>query len=99
MGYDKHVHAASTGWVGQLRLQWAKLCASKTGVDWQYIVQGAICWGPRQIRLCIACNMQLTSSYIVHTYVVGVADTAAREGSLHNVLHLSRYIELYFHAN
>ena len=37
-----------------------------------------------------ALNMQLTSSYMfMHTYAVGVVDIAAREGSPHNVLHLS----------
>ena len=35
--------------------------------------------------------MQLTSELHVHTYAVGVADIATREGSPHNVLHSSIY--------
>ena len=40
--------------------------------------------------------MQLTSSYNVHTYAVGVSDIAAREGSPHNVLHSSS-VHVYRH--
>ena len=34
------------------------------------------------------------ANHIRHTYAVAVADTAAREGSPHNVLHCSSYTEL-----
>ena len=62
----------------------------RSNVDWRCIVQGVICRGPRQLELHAI--MQLTSSYVhVHTYAVGVADIAAREGSPHNMLHSSSY--------
>ena len=48
-----------------------------------------ICRGPRQLRLCIACNNANNIELHVHTYAVGVADIAAHEGSPHNVLHSS----------
>ena len=68
----------------------AKLYRSSVG--WRCIVQGAICRGPRQLRLCIACKMHCTNTELhVHTYAVGVADIAAREGLPHNVLHSSSY--------
>ena len=44
--------------------------------------------GPQQLRL--HCMQYATDIKLhVHTYAVGVADTAAREGSPHNVLHSS----------
>ena len=52
-------------------------------------MQGVIRPGPRQLSLCIACNIATDIEPHVHTYAVGVADIAAREGSPHNVLHLS----------
>ena len=64
----------------------AKLYRSSVG--WQCIVQGAICRGPRQLRLRIACNATDTELHD-HTYAVGAADIAACEGSPHNVLHSS----------
>ena len=52
---------------------------------------GRDCRGPRQLRLCIACNNATDIELHVHTYAVGVADIAAHEGSPHNVLHSSSY--------
>ena len=43
-------------------------------------------------RLCIACNNATDIELHVHTYAVGVADVAAREGSPHNVLHSSSIV-------
>ena len=55
-----------------------------------YILQCAICRGPRQLRL--HCMQYATEIELhVHTYAVGVAYIAAREGSPHNVLHSSSY--------
>ena len=41
------------------------------------------------LLMSIACNNATDIEPHVHTYAVGVADIAAREGSPHNVLHLS----------
>ena len=72
----------------------AKLYISSVG--WQCIVQGAICRGPWQLRLCIACKNATDIELHVHTYAVGVADIAASEGSPHNVLHSSSiYIYMF----
>ena len=65
----------------------------RSSVDWLCIVQGAICQAPRQLSgLCSACNNATDIELHVHTYAVGVADVAAREGSPHNVLHSSSII-------
>ena len=63
--------------------------------DLIYMIDGALYRaqfvGPWQLRLCIAYNNATDIKlYVhVHTYAVGVADKAAREGSPHNVVHLS----------
>ena len=44
-------------------------------VDWQcivYSIQEAICRGPWQLRLCIACNNATDIELHVHTYAIGV---------------------------
>ena len=53
------------------------------------MTDGALCRGPWQLRQCIACNNATDTELHLHTYAVGVADKAAREGSPHNVLHSS----------
>ena len=60
----------------------------RSSVDWRCIVQGAICPGLWQLRL--HCMQYATEIELhVHTYAVGVADIAAREGSPHSVLYSS----------
>ena len=96
MGNDEHVctllvqlgQADSANYsYSELSYVSAKLYTSS--VDLRCIVQGSICRGPWQLRLCIACNNATDIELHVHTYAVGVADIAAREGSPHNVLHSS----------
>ena len=61
-------------------------------------LQGTICRGPWQLRLFITCIQYATDIELhVHTYAVGEADITAREGSPHNVLHLSSY-QLYLNS-
>ena len=61
----------------------------RSSVDWWCIVQGTICRGSRQLRLCIYMQYATDIKLHVHTYGVGVADIVACEGSPHNVLHSS----------
>ena len=68
----------------------------RSNVDWRCIVHGTICRGPWQLSLCIACNNATNIELHVHTYAVGVADIAAREGSPHNVLHSSSIVIHYY---
>ena len=69
-----------------LHLQWVTTSMCTLLVQ---LGQAVICRGPRQLRLCIACNNATDVELHVHTYAISIADIAAHEGSPHNVLHSS----------
>ena len=83
MGNDELMHAASNGQAESANYSYSELSyvsakLYRSSLDWQRTVQGAICWGSRQLRLyaLYATDIKLH----VYSYAVGVADIAAREG-------------------
>ena len=106
MGDDEHVHWCACCQYCLVKLSRPTtamvskaMCQKnyKSSVDWRCIVQGTICRGPQQLRLCIACteyatDIELQCSHLCHWW----ADMAASEGSPHNVLHSSS-VHVYRH--
>ena len=87
------IHESVNYCYSELSYESAKLYRSS--VDWWLYRAWFVEVLGTQLILCIACTEYATDIELhVHTYAVGVADTAAREGLPHNVLHSSSYVNL-----